>query len=89
MKINEMLPVQKLDVQIRARYPVIWIRSQEESRVLTSVLGLLTSSSFHRRKDVFTWSMSRGLTAEVQGGVVQTGQPEPLGFEDDPIGALQ
>lgn len=81
MNVQKLTPVQQVDVFVRARYPVIWIVTQEEERVGRSVLGLLQASPKHEHKAVFTWTISKGVrTAEHPG--------EEFGPQD-PIAALQ
>jgi hypothetical protein len=81
MKVNKLSPVQQLDVFVRARYPVIWIVSQEETRVESSVLGLLQGSPKHRHKEALTWTISKGVRI--------ADEPSQEFGPQDPIAALQ
>jgi len=80
MKVNKLTAIQQLDVFIRARYPVIWIVTQEESRVESAVLGLLATGK-HHHKEALTWTISRGVRLASAPG-------EEYGPQD-PISALQ
>lgn len=81
MQIQKLTPIQQVDVLIRARYPVIWIATQEETRVEESVRALLAASPKHAHKDVLTWTISKGLRLASAPG-------EEFG-PADPIAALQ
>jgi ATP-dependent 26S proteasome regulatory subunit len=81
MQVTKLSAIQQLDVMIRARYPVVWIVTQEESRVENLVLGLLKSSPKHTHKEVLTWTISKGLRF--------VSQPDEQFGPDDPIAALQ
>lgn len=74
-------PIQILDINIRARYPIVWIVTPEESRVESLVRGLLKSHPKHSHKDVLVWTISRGMYLADNPG-------EQVGPED-PIAALQ
>jgi hypothetical protein len=89
MQVQELSPTQQIDVFVRARYPVVWVVSQEEARVQAALAGWLDAHNTHRRfkglpeKPGFTWTISRGIVAT-------TNPPEAIGVGvDDPIGALQ
>jgi len=81
MKVETLSPIQQLDVMIRARYPLIFIRTQEEARVESLVRGLLASSVKHSHKEVLTWTISKGIRYADHPG-------EEFG-PADPIAALQ
>ena len=81
MKVQKFSPVQQLDVFVRARYPIIWIVSAEESRVEASVRGLFATHPKHSHKQVFTWTISKGVRF--------ADQPDEEYGPEDPIAALQ
>jgi len=80
MKMTEMNPVQKLDVLIRARYPVVWVVSQEETRVQAAIAGLMETPK-HSHKELFIWSHTRGIRL--------ASEPTQQVGPEDPIGALE
>lgn len=81
MKVQKLTPVQQLDVFVRARYPVIWIVSQEETRVEANVMGLLQSSPKHQHKGRLVWTVSKGVRF--------VDSPNEEFGPADPIAALQ
>lgn len=81
MKVQKLTPIQQIDVFIRARYPVIWIVTQEESRVEEAIRALLQASPKHAHKAVLTWSITKGVR-------LTTAPTEEYG-PADPIAALQ
>lgn len=81
MKVQKLTPMQQIDVFIRARYPVIWIATQEESRAEEAIRALLQASPKHAHKQVLTWTISKGIRLAHAPG-------EEFG-PADPIGALQ
>jgi hypothetical protein len=80
MKLTDLSTVQRLDIAMRARYPVIWIVTSEEIRVESTVHSYLKSSK-HSAKPVYTWTISRGIR--------QIGQPTERFGPEDPIQALE
>jgi ATP-dependent 26S proteasome regulatory subunit len=50
-------PIQRLEMMIRARYPIIAVTTHEESRALDGLKKLAK----HRDKSLFVWSISQGL----------------------------
>jgi len=79
--MQKLSPIQQLDVLIRARFPIVWIVSQEEARVEALVNGLLTSNPKHSDKERLTWTISKGVRFAKDPG--QQYGPE------NPIEALQ
>jgi len=79
MKVNKLDPVQQVDVFVRARYPVVWIVSQEEQRVEAAIAGLLETPK-HKDKKLFVWSHTRGIRL--------VAEPTQQAGPDDPISAL-
>lgn len=55
--MTQVSDMTQLDQMIRARYPVIMIRSHEEDRVMTAI----ESVAKQRGRKVATWSLTRGL----------------------------
>ena len=49
MQVQELSPAQQVDVFVRARYPVVWVVSQEEARVQAALAGWLDAHNTHRR----------------------------------------
>jgi hypothetical protein len=80
VKVNNLSPVQQVDVFIRARYPVLWIVSQEETRVKAAIAGLMETPK-HAHKELFVWSITRGIRSA-------TDSAQQVGPED-PIAALE
>lgn len=68
----------KLDRYIRARYTIIAIASSEESRVMRSIKQVAAG----RDRDVYTWSITKGLTPfsvnTQQQQDIPSGTQEPL-----------
>ena len=52
-----MTPDQEIEILIRARYPILYIVSAEEGRVLETVLEVAQ----RRKKKVFEWSVTSGI----------------------------
>ncbi|MGO8702315.1 MAG: AAA family ATPase [Candidatus Brocadiia bacterium] len=71
----------ELDVLIRARYPLIYVLTWEEGRVLAQVTAL----SAQRDKKVFEWSVTTGL---VPGGTSIQSQKHRDTATQDPLVAL-
>ena len=71
----------ELDVLIRARYPLIYVLTWEEGRVLAQVTAL----SAERDKKVFEWSITTGL---VPGGTSIQSQKHRDTATQDPLVAL-
>lgn len=72
----------ELEILIRSRYPIIYVVSWEEKRVIDTVVEI----GAHLGKKVFTWSCLSGLLTHAMGS-----QPLPkkAGPSKDPIVALQ
>ncbi len=69
--------VRQIDLLVRARYPLLYLVSWEEQRVLAMLLRLAKSHG----KDLHTWSITRGLR-KVGGGrapVLAASTEKPLG----------
>jgi hypothetical protein len=71
----------ELEVLIRARYPVIYVISWEEQRVLLQVTRIATRLN----KRVFEWSVNTGL---VPGGTNLQSQKNRDTTTQDPLVAL-
>lgn len=73
----------RLEVLVRASYPLIYVCSTEEERVLTAVrnIGSRLSEERKRLRKVYVWSSSRGLRDEAD-------QPVPGASGEDPTAAL-
>lgn len=56
--MNTSQAIEKLDRYIRARYPVIVVLTHEEKRALDAIRGIALA----RNKNVYTWSLTDGLT---------------------------
>lgn len=68
--------VRQIDLLVRARYPLLYLVSWEEQRVE----GMLTRLAKSHAKELFTWSITRGLR-KVSGGrapVPTPGTEKPL-----------
>jgi len=78
--VTQMDPVTKLDVFVRARYPVIWIVSAEEERIEYAIQGLMDTPK-HQGKTLFSWTIARGMR------LVKS--PDQEMAPGDPIQALQ
>ncbi|MFO1457777.1 MAG: AAA family ATPase [Verrucomicrobiota bacterium] len=73
--------VDELEILIRARYPVIYLHTSEETRILPLVAAVAT----RRNKRVFEWSSSTGL---VPGGTHPQSQKARNPATRDPLVAL-
>jgi SpoVK/Ycf46/Vps4 family AAA+-type ATPase len=80
MKSSEQT-LREIEVLIRARYPIIYIVSWEEQRVMKWLLELAKS----RKKRVFEWSYSTGI---VEAGIPVSPQRIKTSSTKDPISAL-
>jgi SpoVK/Ycf46/Vps4 family AAA+-type ATPase len=72
---------EELEVLIRARYPILYILSSEETRVQKAVADIAA----HRRKKVFEWSCTTGL---VPFGASIQAQHSRHAATKDPLAAL-
>ncbi|MBX3731263.1 MAG: AAA family ATPase [Verrucomicrobiae bacterium] len=70
-----------LEVLIRARYPVIYLNTSEEGRVVPLIMGIAA----RRNKKAFEWSFSTGL---VPAGTSLQSQKSRNAATKDPITAL-
>ncbi|MBN8249614.1 MAG: ATPase, partial [Verrucomicrobia bacterium] len=70
-----------LEILIRARYPVIYLNTSEEARVLP----VIQSVASRRNKKMFEWSFSTGL---IPGGTNLQSQKARNAATKDPIAAL-
>lgn len=70
-----------LEILIRARYPILYIHTSEEARVLPVVQSVAT----RRNKKVYEWSFSTGL---IPGGASIQSQKGRSTATKDPIAAL-
>ena len=59
---------------IRARFPMLYIQTPEESRVLDAIVKAFAGSSV-RRREVYTWSVTNGLAALGDAGSPDTRTP--------------
>ncbi|MFO0586505.1 MAG: AAA family ATPase [Polyangiaceae bacterium] len=69
--------LRQIDLLVRARYPLLYLVSWEEQRVEAMLLRLAKSHG----KDLYTWSITRGLR-KIGGGrapVIAAGTDKPLG----------
>jgi hypothetical protein len=73
--------IDEIETLIRARYPILYILSGEESRVLEALLEIGT----RRRKTVLEWSCNTGLIAA--GISIQSKQSRDAGTKE-PLAAL-
>jgi len=73
--------LREIEVLIRARYPIIYIVSCEESRVQSWLLEL----GKRRNKRVFEWSFNTGI---IQAGTAVSSQQRRISSTKDPINAL-
>ena len=73
--------ISELEVLIRARYPLIYVVTWEEGRVL-KLVGQLAA---HRDKKIFEWSVTTGL---VPGGTSTQSQKNRDAATQDPLVAL-
>ncbi len=71
----------ELEILIRARYPVIYLNTSEEARVLPVIMAVAA----RRNKKVFEWSFSTGL---VPAGTNLQSQKSRNPATKDPIAAL-
>lgn len=79
--------LRKLDVRIRARYPLIAINTYEEDRLRDAVLDLVFQER-HKEKPLFFWSRPTGLQkiADPKEGLLQ--HPVVVADTDDPESVL-
>ncbi len=73
--------LREIEVLIRARYPIIYIVSWEEQRVVDWVNRVAKK----REKRVFEWSFSTGV---VESGSIVTPQKSRTSTTKDPVNAL-
>ena len=73
--------IDEIETLIRARYPILYILSGEESRVLEALLEIGT----RRRKTVLEWGCNTGLIAA--GISIQSKQSRDAGTKE-PLAAL-
>lgn len=73
--------LQDIEILIRARYPIIYIVTYEEQRVVR----WLTEVSKKRKKRMFEWSLSNGLQ---ESGTPQNAQKMKTSPTRDPVQAL-
>ena len=69
-----------LDVLIRARYPILWVESFEEARVIDiieSIIGPQEDVPEKDKKIIYTWSGTTGLT-DINGNPLKEGSEDPL-----------
>ncbi len=71
----------EIEILIRARYPIIYIVTYEEQRVVL----WLTELSQRRKKRMFEWSLATGL---VESGSTQNQQKSKTSPSRDPVNAL-
>src|SRR5262245_50696540 len=72
---------QEVETLIRARYPILYIVSSEESRLQDVILAIAQ----HRQKKVFEWSISSGV---VPAGTSIQSQKHRNAPTKDPLAAL-
>ena len=65
MENNAQKVVSQIDILIRSRYPVIYITTWEEERVIAILKKLL--SSYKQKRKVYTWSTTDGLRLDEAG----------------------
>ncbi|MDB6054361.1 MAG: ftsH 2 [Verrucomicrobiales bacterium] len=73
---------EELEILIRARYPVLYVVSAEESRVIQCLEQICS----RRRKKLFEWSCTIGL---VQGGASLQSHKQRSQTTRDPLAALE
>ncbi|AZI59581.1 AAA family ATPase [Nakamurella antarctica] len=62
---------------IRARFPLLYIQTSEETRVLAELAALFTSRELIRSpRTVYTWSVTNGFAALGKPGPPETTQPQ-------------
>lgn len=67
-----------LDILIRARYPIIFVESFEENRVIKIVESIIgTDQQDENGKTIYLWSGTTGLT-DTHGNPVKEGTEDPL-----------
>jgi hypothetical protein len=71
----------EIETLIRARYPVLYILSSEETRVQNAVVAIAQ----HRQKKVFEWSFSSGI---IPAGTSIQSQKHRNAATKDPLAAL-
>lgn len=60
MKAEVLSVARRIEVLIRARYPLVWILSSEERRAMDTIRSI----ALERSKKVFVWSITRGIEME-------------------------
>ncbi len=61
---------------IRARFPLLYVQTPEESRLLAELVGLFNDPSTKPSREIFTWSVTDGLAALGRPGPPETRQPQ-------------
>ena len=65
---------QQLRQLIRARFPLLYVQTAEETRALQSILAALRDPSV-RRRDLYTWTVTNGLAQLGHPGAPETRDP--------------
>ena len=65
---------QELDIYIRARYPLIWVVTPEETRAMQELIHLAEQ----QRKRLLAWSITTGLINPATPDRVDTAKRDPL-----------
>ena len=73
---------ENIEILIRARYPILYIKTHEEARVFR----VLKEVAHRVNKKVFEWSITQGLSVSSQ--TPPTGKPKALPRTKDPLDAL-
>jgi SpoVK/Ycf46/Vps4 family AAA+-type ATPase len=70
MKYDTNNTLSQIDVLIRSRYPVIYITTWEEERVLSCLRGLF--NNYRQKRKLYTWSITEGLGVDGTGAQDKT-----------------
>ncbi len=76
MKIEKLAAGKRIEILIRARYPLVWVVSFEERRVIEQLKVIAAE----RNKRVFIWSITRGV--EMDDGSAAADLRDPLKLLD-------
>lgn len=78
--MSQLEAINEIDVLIRARYPIIYVVTWEEDRVLRGIRSIARK----RNKNVLTWSVTSGMANAEVAGEISTKTKGPA----DPLQAL-
>lgn len=70
MENNTQTTLSHIDILIRSRYPIIYITTWEEERVINALKKLI--ASYRQKRKVYVWSITTGLGLDGSGAFDET-----------------